>query len=249
MLRIAICDDDIKELENTYKMICEFAETKPEIDFYIRRFQSAYDMLECINTGINFNIYILDVIMPLMNGIDVGAKIREKDENAVIIYLTTSPDYAVKSYSVFAFQYLLKPVNQKELFIFLGKAIDKINFKAFQSFPVKTKQGVTAVRYHTIMFIEYSNHIMVFHLSDTTVLISVILREPFDIAAAEILKDYRFIKPHVSFIVNLSFVSDISKKDFILKNDTLIPISKNIYTEVKKKYIDFLLKGAEPEKC
>jgi len=131
MLRIAICDDDIKELENTYKMVSDFAEERQEIDFYIRRFQSAYDMFECIDTGIAFNIYILDIIMPLMNGIDVGAKIREKDENAIIIYLTSSTDYAIKSYSVFAFQYLLKPVSKVELLNFLGKALDKITFETY----------------------------------------------------------------------------------------------------------------------
>ena len=179
MLKIAICDDDVKELENTFKMISEFTEEKSEIDFYIRRFQSAYDMFECIDNGIAFNIYILDIIMPLMNGIDVGAKIREKDENAIIIYLTTSTDYAIKSYSVYAFQYLLKPVNPKELFNILEKALNKISFETAKSFPVKTKQGVTAVRYHNIMFIEYSNHIMNFYLVDGNVVTSVIMREPF----------------------------------------------------------------------
>ena len=245
MLKIAICDDNVKELENTFKTVLEFTGEKSEIDFYIRRFQSAYDMFECINNGITFNIYILDIIMPLMNGIDVGAKIREKDENAIIIYLTTSTDYAIKSYSVFAFQYLLKPINPKELFNILEKALCKISFETAKSFPVKTKQGVTAVRYHNIMYIEYSNHIMRFYIFDGNVVTSVIMREPFDVLTSEILKDYRFLKPHVSFIVNLNFVSDISKKDFILKNDTLIPISKNIYTDVKKQYIDFLLRGAE----
>lgn len=249
MLRIAICDDDVKELENTYKMVSDFAEEKPEIDFYIRRFQSVYDMFECIDMGIAFNIYILDIIMPLMNGIDVGAKIREKDENAIIIYLTTSTDYAIKSYSVFAFQYLLKPVKQAELFNFLGKALDKITFETAKSYPVKTKQGVTAVRLNKIMFIEYYNHIMKFNLSDGNVITSVIMREPFDELILEILKDYRFIKPHVSFVLNLSFVRDIAKKDFVLKNNALIPISKNNYIEIKKQYIDFLLKGAEPDKC
>lgn len=245
MLKIAICDDDVKELENTYNMVSEFTEEKSEIDFYIRRFQSEYDMFECIDNGIAFNIYILDIIMPIINGIDVGAKIREKDENAIIIYLTASTDYAIKSYSVFAFQYLLKPINPQEFFNIIEKALDKISFETAKSFPVKTKHGVTAVRYHNIMFIEYSNHIMRFNLFDGNVITSVIMREPFDVLTSDILKDHRFIKPHVSFIVNLNFVSDISKKDFILKNNTLIPISKNIYTDVKKQYIDYLLRGAE----
>lgn len=245
MLRIAICDDNIQELEKTAGLISSFAEIKTERDFYIRRFQSSYDLFECVNTGIAFSVYILDIIMPVMNGIDVGAKIREKDENAIIIYLTSSMDYAIKSYNVYAFQYLLKPIEKAELFSVLEKAIDKIAFETIQSFPVKTKQGISAIRFHKIMFVEYSNHTMSFHLSDETVVTSVIMREPFSLLLEDILQDYRFVRCHSAFVVNLNFVSDILQKNFIIKNNRTIPISKNIQIEVKKRYIDFLLKGEQ----
>jgi len=249
MLRIAICDDNIEELEKTSLMTSAFAQTKSDRDFYVRRFQSPYDLLECVNTGIAFSIYILDIIMPVMNGIDVGAKIREKDENAIIIYLTSSTDYAIKSYNVYAFQYLLKPVGETELFDILEKAINKINFETTQSFPVKTKQGISAVRYHKIMFVEYSNHIMIFHLSDGTRVTSIIMRDSFEVLLESILRDYRFVKTHASFVVNLNFVSDIFQKNFVIKDNRTIPISKNIYTDVKKRYIDFLLEGGDINKC
>lgn len=245
MLRIAICDDNVHELENTYHLVSNFTKSKEDKDFYVRRFQSPCALFKCIDLESPFHIYILDVIMPLMDGIDVGTKIREEDENAIIIYLTTSPDYAVKSYRVFAFQYLMKPVEQGELYTILKKAIEKIHFETTQNLPVKTKNGITAVRYHTIMYIEYSEHMMKFHLSDGAMVTSVITRQPFHTAAQDILKDYRFIKPHVSFVVNLSFVSDITNRDFVMKDGLRIAISKNIYTEVKKQYIDFLLKGAD----
>lgn len=243
MIKFAVCDDDIKQLNNICCLVEEFIKVKPETDFSICRFQSPYDLLECLDTTDGFHIYLLDIIMPEMNGIDVGVKIREKDENAVIIYLTSSPDYAIKSYKVFAFQYLMKPVNKDELNNILNKALDKINIESAHVLPVKTSDGLTALRFHNIMFVEYIRHALRFHLSGSSIITGITSRDPFDVLICELLKDKRFIKPHASFAVNMSYVRTITAKDFIMTDGSLVSISQKNYADAKKRYIDFLLKG------
>ena len=243
MFKIAICDDNVQELESTYNMVLEFAAQKTETGFNVRRFQSSYDLMDCLHLTSGFHLYILDIIMPVMNGIDVGERIREKDENAIIIYLTSSPDYAVKSFRVFPFQYLMKPVVKSELFTAIEKTLAKMDLEAEKSLPVKTKDGITAIRYHQITYVEYSNHCLKFHLSDGSVVTSVSSREPFDTTANQLLKDDCFLRPHISFVVNLNYVRTITGKDFIMYSSTVLAISRNNYTDIKKRYIDFLLKG------
>lgn len=243
MLKIAVCDDYIQELWNTSLMVEEFIKSKPEVDICEYCFHSAHDLLESLDRDERFHIYLLDILMPEMNGIDVGAKIRERDEHAVIIYLTSSPDYALNSFKVFAFQCLIKPVSKDELYKTLDKALAKISSESALLLPVKTKNGMRAVLYHQIVFVEYIKHALRFHLSDNSVIASITSRDPFDKSISLLLNDRRFVKPHVAFAVNMSFVRTITAKDFVMTDGTLVPISQKNYANIKKQYIDFLLNG------
>lgn len=245
MLKIAICDDDVDALENTARMILDFTKEHHDIDFKVRRFHSSYDLVDCIASGITFDLYLLDILMPVIDGIGVGEKIRETDETAIIIYLTTSMDFAVKSYRVTAFDYLIKPVEQKMLFIILKKAIDRIDAERAKNVLVKTKDGITAVPHHRIIVAEYVNRTVKYHLSDRSIITSITLREPFDTVAKQLMRDNRFIQPHTSYVVNMRFVRSVTSRDFVMENDSLVPISRNRYAEVKNGYLDFLLSGGE----
>lgn len=245
MLKIAICDDDVEELENTVRMIVDFTKEHHGIDFKVRRFHSSYDLEDCISSGISFDLYLLDILMPVIDGIGVGEKIRENDETAVIIYLTASMDFAVKSYRVAAFDYLIKPVEQKMLLTILKKAMDRIDIERSKSVLVKTKDGITAVPHHHILAAEYVNRTVKYYLSDGSLITSVTLREPFDTAAKQLMQDNRFIQPHTSYVVNMRFIRSVNNRDFLMANDSLVPISRNRYAEVKNEYLDFLLSGGE----
>lgn len=72
----------------------------------------------------SFDLYLLDIVMPEQNGIEVGLSIRKLDGLGLIVYLTTSPDYAVDSYLTNAFHYLLKPVRWEQMVSVLDRAMD-----------------------------------------------------------------------------------------------------------------------------
>ncbi len=241
MIRIAICDDNASDLDNINEMVLGFTRENPNTDFFIQPFGSAFELLDNIVGKSGFHIYLLDILMPNINGIDVGESIRQKDDLAIIIYLTSSIDYALKSFSVFAFQYLLKPVSSAELFGVLQKALLKIDVERNKIISIKTKDGIAAIRYHQIIFVEYSNHSLRFYLSDATAVSSVSLREPFESTANQLMQDPRFVRPHKAFVINMHYVQTITGKEFIMINDSHIPISNKNYTAIKKQYIDFLL--------
>lgn len=241
MIRIAICDDNASELEYIHNIVLGFTRENPDTDFFIRPFRSAFELLDNIAGKSSFHIYLLDILMPNINGIDVGESIRQKDDLAIIIYLTSSMDYALKSFSVFAFQYLLKPVLPTELHNVLQKALLKVDQERNKIISLKTKDGIAAIRYHQIIFVEYSNHSLRFYLSDDTTTTSVSLREPFESTANQLLTDPRFLRPHKAFVINMHYVQTITGTEFMMTNGSRIAISKNNYTATKKQYIDFLL--------
>ena len=122
MLNIAVCDDEKLWLENTVGLLNDYYTVHNEITVKIQAFQSAYDLVESVEENAGFDLYILDVMMPEMTGIQVGTKLRAAEKRGLIIYLTTSKDFALDAYSVQPFHYLIKPVEKECLFAVLDKA-------------------------------------------------------------------------------------------------------------------------------
>lgn len=115
MLRIAIVDDDARfqgQLE----------------DFISRYFQHEAEQfcVQCYGNGVaflsdyqsNFDLVIIDIMMPLMNGIEVARKLREQDQNVLLMFITETADFAIRGYEVSAVDYILKPLSYEADFKF-----------------------------------------------------------------------------------------------------------------------------------
>ena len=79
-------------------------------------FRSPLDLLAEIERGVRFDILLLDILMPGENGIDAAAEIRSYDSDIKIIFLTSSPEFAVQSYTVGAYFYQLKPIGAESFY-------------------------------------------------------------------------------------------------------------------------------------
>lgn len=248
MIRIAICDDDTAELNNTQAIVNDFILAASNSDITVRSYRSSFELLDDISKAGGYDIYLLDIMMPNISGIELGESIRQTDDLAIIIYTTFSEEFALKSYSVFAFHYLLKPILPQQLHSVLFKALKRIDQEKRKVILLKTKDGSAAILYHQIIFVEYSNHKLRFHLTDGTTAASVILRDPFETTANELLKDRRFVRPHVSYIINMNQIRTITGKDITMTNGGVITISRKYLSDTKKTYMDFLFSQGEPLK-
>ena len=86
-----------------------------------------------------FDLYILDCIMPGMNGIELGAALRMRDDMGFLIYLTTSPDFALDSYRVDAFDYLFKACQERAVFQSLDKAYRSFHRLCRRQLPLRRR--------------------------------------------------------------------------------------------------------------
>lgn len=113
-MKIALCDDDEKELSNIRSLLDSYQKTH-NIPFTYQEYHSSCE-LALRTSKERFDIYLLDILMPHMTGMQLAREIRTFDHAADIIFLTTSSDFAVESYTVKATNYLMKPVSSNAFF-------------------------------------------------------------------------------------------------------------------------------------
>jgi DNA-binding LytR/AlgR family response regulator len=236
-MKIAICDDDKQELLQLRQFVDEFlscAFVKGKIE--VHSFESSLELIKQLESGKYFDVFLLDVIMPGITGMELANHIRNTDQASKIIFLTSSPEFAVESYSVDAFNYLLKPVQKDKLFSVLEKAINNIYSVTKKYIIVKTQIGMFKIFMHELIYVEVMGRTIFFHQTNGVVTEGISTISKIEV---DLLTDKRFIKPHRSYIVNLDYIKNLSMDGFKTTNNQLIPISRNVFKEVKQTYINY----------
>lgn len=239
-MRIAICDDDKTELSRQSEMISKYLSCRPELNASITCFSSPFDLNDRIAEEGGFNVYFLDVMMPHMNGIDLAQRLRRSGDRAPIIYLTSSPDFAVDSYEVNAFGYLLKPVQEDALASLLDELSKAWLSSREQPISIRTATGMATVYPCDLKYIEASGHALVAHLTGQRIVKSITNYSTLDEITAPLKRDIRFVKISRSQIVNMSFISQLTGGSFEMDDGTKLQITRRLLSEVKTRFIDFI---------
>ena len=122
MYRIAICDDEKKELDKTESLVLSWRRRHEDEDIFVDRFEDPEKMLTRIKEGEYIpDLILLDIYMPGKSGIKAARELRQMGNRGKIVFLTTSKEHALDAYGVDAAQYLVKPVGEKKLFSVLDK--------------------------------------------------------------------------------------------------------------------------------
>ena len=244
MLRIAICDDQPRELEVINEYITEYINTH-KLETEMKEFSHPDKLLTTIETE-NFHLYILDIVMPMVSGIELGKEIRRFDREAQIIYATTEPKFALQAYAENPINYLIKPIDKKQFIDTLAFAISKIDLSEEQTFTVKTSESLRVLNLSDILCCEYRSHAVIFTLTNGEEIISRTIRESFAEYSIPFLKDTRFLQCHTSYIVNMRRVVRFAKDSFTLCGGKIVPIAAKQSPAVRDTYMDYLMaKGGQ----
>lgn len=240
MIEIVLCDDDDTDLHRMETLLEEYKKKNPDKEIMIYTYSSAKDLLFFLQEGASCDIYILDILMPGCNGVELGHYIRQQNINTPIIYTTSSKEFALQAYGVCALRYLMKPVKKDELFSALDFAVKNKPKKEEDVFLVKTKQNITAVPVQNIVCVENISRILCFTLKDSSIIESICNRESFEKHLSPLIENFAFIQPHKSFLVNMNYIQSISSKELYLDNGKRIPISRNNSKSTKTAYLKYL---------
>lgn len=233
MLRIAICDDMPEFLRETSDLICRW-QNRPEF-FTVETFSDA-DALIAAHAGKPFDILFLDVVMPLLSGIEAAREIRQTDRSVKIVFLTSSAEFAVESYTVKADNYLLKPVSPEALF----RCLDELQSDILDNsrcIIAKSATSVQRVPFRDIEYIEAQNKQVLFSLASGG---SISSTEPLYSLENKLLLSDGFFKCHRSYIVNLQRIETYTPKEIRMRSGFRIPISRSCQKEFESAYFEYL---------
>lgn len=237
MLRIAICDDSKVDCTIVNEYVREYIEEK-RIDAEVRVFNHPDTLLsEC--ESYRPHIYILDIVMPMVTGIEAARELRWNQKDSQIIFTTADSSFALESFDVNPINYLLKPVEKKKLFETLDMSVRRVEFDSKKSVSVKVKGGFETVYISDILYLDYRNHIVTYHLADGKEVVTTTLRIGFMQYIQTNLVGSELILCHESVAVNIKSVEKLSRDGIILTNGENLPVSKSRYKEVHEKYLSF----------
>lgn len=163
---IAACDDQIEELEKLTALLQAWQSDRRS-DVRFQTFRSGGQLLDAARAE-RFTLYLLDVLMPGMTGMDAAREIRSFDAAADIIFLTTSPGFAYESYGVRAAEYLLKPINAKLLYPVLDKLYLRKQ-KPQDGLTVKSNGMLVRLPFSQLSYVEVNGKHLFFNMADGTV--------------------------------------------------------------------------------
>ena len=234
-MNVVICDDSEKDLSQLrFYVERYFKEVNCHID--ILTYKSGDDLLSDLAAGklSDTIIAFLDIFMPGIDGIDTAKKIREANSDMVIIFTTISMDHMLDGYSVYAMQYLVKPVKYPEIKDVLGKCMTKYA-DALRSIEVLSDRLTVKVYLKDIIYLEFSSKALYIHTTTETLKTFLPLSE-----LEKQLENSSFLRTHRSYLVNMRYIKQIQLYDFLLTNNEKIPIRRNDKLTVKQAYRDYL---------
>ena len=244
-MKLAICDDDEKEIAELKELLSEYQRTLGTSSIMYRAYQNQEALLTEWNEQ-SFDAAILDIVMPGINGIELGRRIKSRQPGAVIIYLTSSRDFAVDAYDIHAERYIIKPVSRDKLF----EALDYVlkTTKTESTYAVKTPDGTTVLRQDQIVYISAQARKMTVHMADGQEITSIYFRSSFTDTVSELLDTTTFIMPHKSYVINMSYIKRYTPTDLYLQvsddsPEITVPISRQHILYVKQCYLQFMARG------
>ncbi len=234
-MRIAICEDNREHLEILEEMVNRWAK-KAEEQIVIGCYQSAEQFLFCMKDEPHYDLAFLDIQMSKINGLQLARMIREEDRLILLVFTTALKRYAPKGYEVSAFRYLIKPLQEDEVFQALTKASQMIEDRKKEAVIVTRGDESRRIFKDDIYYIEVDNHHIILHLHEETIRFKAKLKE-FEMQ----FKEPQFCKCHRSYIVNLKYTGKISREGVEIDGKETLPISKSRWEALNHCYMEYYM--------
>lgn len=231
MLKIAVCDDDAVFVNRVVDQLERWPD-KPA-NTRISCF-SGGDQLVRSHAADPFDVILLDMVMSLMDGIETAREIRNTDSLVKIIFLTASPEFALESYSVKAYNYLLKPVKADELY----RTLDELMYeqqKKRHYILIHSADGTHRILLDEIECVEaQKKHTLIVLTSGQ----SILCNEPLHILEEKLLREDDFLSCHRSYLVNIQNLRVVSSTEIETHSGYRVPISRSNKNEFTRLYFD-----------
>ena len=158
VIRIAICDDEKKILDEVSGYIKNYAEKRGNKEIQVFRFESAGALVGALGDGKSFDIFVLDVYIGDEMGTKLAKDIRKIGIESPIIFATTSVEHAPESFETGTLRYLIKPINPAKFYEAMDVALASAEKLGERLIKFKTENGVESINASHIMCSEAHDH-------------------------------------------------------------------------------------------
>ena len=239
-MKIAICDNENRHISLVSDMLSKYRKEKM-ISMSWTSFSSGFALLAALDCGEVFDAVFLDIYMDDMNGMEVAKRIRSMNNQMHIIFLTSSAQFAVDSYTVEATDYLLKPITTEKFFHSLDRLVSRFANTEDHGFTVKDTDGrITKITLHQLIYLEAMGHYVMLHHADGS---STKTLMAFSALAEPLLASGSFAQSHRSYIVNLHYVHRLGQHELFMLNGTQIPLPKSRHQQLSTQFHRFIFGG------
>lgn len=237
MIRIGICDDDIQftgRIEKIIKRLAKDNNIHADIDVFF----DGVNLLEHMKAGnIRYDLIFMDIEMEGMNGLETAHKIRESDEIVLLIYITSYESYALEAFEVHPFQFLLKPLDEKQLCHYFYKAYERIMSGDFY-FNYKYKKDFYKILVKDIMYFESKKRLIRIHKADGT--ISEFYGKLNNIEAEMQNRKVDFWRIHQSYLVNAKYIIRKAYNHVEMMNNEKLLVTEDRRKKLNSCYIKLM---------
>ena len=236
MFRIAICDDEASIIVDIKQLLAKWSsDTSAQLE--IDSFDNGDSLLRASDIS-RYDIIFLDIVMPLLNGIDTARELRDRDKSVKIIFLTSSPEFALQSYSVKAADYCIKPISFQKLKDVMDDCTAMINQDP-EHLVLKTISGYQKIYLHEIEYIEAQNKRVFFFLRSGQ---EIEILQPLYTFENVLTDNKGFFKCHRSYLVYLPNVDYFNTAEIKTKAGRRVPIARGYGKAFQDAYFAAMFK-------
>ncbi len=219
MIRIGIVEDDAGAIERLLSHLDRFQRQRGET-FHVGAFRDGADVIADYRP--DWDVLFLDVQMPRVDGMTAARRIREVDSEVIIVFVTSSPHYAVSGYDVDALSYLLKPVTYASFEHEMSRVLLRLAQRSRRELLFTSTDGAHhRIAVDDIRYIESVRHRIDLHTLDETFSIAATVKS----MEGELAGD-GFMRCHSGLLVNLRHVTGIEGSDCRIRGGGRLPISR-----------------------
>ena len=235
-ISVAIIDDDEKQL-NIIKSYFASAEETLEQKFKLEYFSDGLLFLDKFKD--EYDILMLDIEMPLIDGVSLAKKIRQTGSTCSIIFITHMPQYAIEGYEVEATAYVLKPLKLLNFTEAVKRAVKRVLSQRTEAAHIvlSGRGGIKSISSNDIYYIEAMGHCIIFHTAEGEYTDRTTLN-----GLEEKLKDSNFARCNSCYLVNLKFVENVSNNTVTVHGKELA-VSRNKKKSFVEKYMEYIRKS------
>lgn len=210
MYRIAVVDDDREFSAKLREYLEQYAKENDET-FEIEVFYDGAEILKDYTP--RYELILLDIEMPAVNGMEAAQKIREMDESVVLMFITNMAQYAIHGYSVGALDFVMKPISYYPFSMKIKRALKRVQKKEIPTILLTTSDGVKRLKVSQIYYVEIQGHMLHYYTEEG----EFVMRGTLS-SVEKMLPSSLFVKCNHWYLVNLMHVTEVRKNTTVAGN-------------------------------